>query len=191
MQYNYDLNDLLYKLNSRKDVIVRYLKKHFKENIDYINLNEPNTQSKTGGLNKINYKLTDNTYNLILNSYNINNTVLVKINNVKFVHPIIMSIEKATISFIEKSLYDITKTNREFKIGIYRIDLYIPKFKIAIECDEHNHKTYNTTKDIERENYIKEQLNCIFIRYDPTSDSFDLSKIINLIFVNITKVQLN
>ena len=29
---------------------------------------------------------------------------------------------------------------RQFSIGSYRIDLYFPEHKLAIECDEHDHK---------------------------------------------------
>ena len=31
------------------------------------------------------------------------------------------------------------KMKRQFKIGNYRIDLYFPEHKIAVECDEFDH----------------------------------------------------
>lgn len=45
----------------------------------------------------------------------------------------------------------------------YRIDLYIPKYKIAIEIDEEEHK-YKKNYDTVRQKYIEKQIHCKFIR---------------------------
>lgn len=69
----------------------------------------------------------------------------------------------------EKELLDIlenafkTKILRQYYCKGYFIDGYIPEAKIAIEIDEQHHK-HNNVKDIERENIIKQELNCNFIR---------------------------
>ena len=46
----------------------------------------------------------------------------------------------------------------EYTIGKYRIDMYIPKYKVAIEIDEHGHITYDKEKEKIREDYIKKHL---------------------------------
>lgn len=68
----------------------------------------------------------------------------------------------------------------------YRIDLYFPQYKIAVECDESHHKTItNKLKDLERQSAIKDVLNCIFIRYDPFCEEFNIFTLINEIFTKI------
>ena len=47
------------------------------------------------------------------------------------------------------------------------IDLYFPKYKLAVECDENNHQNYEILGEKLRELYIKEKLKCSFIRFNP------------------------
>lgn len=63
--------------------------------------------------------------------------------------------------------------------GKYRIDLYFPKYKLAIECDEFGHFDRPEGYDETREEYIKNELNCRFIRYNPDSDNFSIFNVIN------------
>lgn len=51
----------------------------------------------------------------------------------------------------------------QYQVDNYRIDLYIPKYKIAIEIDEEEHK-YKRDYDLTRQNYIENQIHCKFIR---------------------------
>jgi hypothetical protein len=68
----------------------------------------------------------------------------------------------------------------------YRIDLYFPEYKIAVECDESHHKTLsNKLKDLKRQSDLKELLNCSFIRYDPFCENFNIFSLINEIFFKI------
>ena len=48
--------------------------------------------------------------------------------------------------------------NRQFSIGSYRIDFYFPEHKIAIECDEHDHKDRDINYETKRHKFIEEQL---------------------------------
>jgi very-short-patch-repair endonuclease len=63
----------------------------------------------------------------------------------------------------------------------YRIDLYFEQYKIAIECDEYGHSDRNSLEEKERENKIKDFLNCKFVRFNPNIENFDLSIVINQI----------
>lgn len=51
----------------------------------------------------------------------------------------------------------------QYQVGNYRIDLYIPKFNLAIEIDEIEHK-YKQDYDRKRQNCIENQIHCKFIR---------------------------
>lgn len=71
---------------------------------------------------------------------------------------------------IFKRQYNVTKFKSERCHSTYRIDAYIEKYKIAIECDENNHSGYYN--DDIREEFIANKLGCIFIRYCPTYKNF-------------------
>jgi very-short-patch-repair endonuclease len=88
--------------------------------------------------------------------------------------------ESDYIGFIEKSL-SVFKSERQFSIGSYRIDLYFPVLKIAVECDENGHQDRDAEYENNREGFIKEQLDCEFIRFNPDSNTFDLSTVIDYI----------
>lgn len=65
----------------------------------------------------------------------------------------------------------------------YKIDLYIPKYNIAVEYDEAQHNiSTNSNLDKEREENIKKELNCIFVRCDyKNSDAYNTGLVINQI----------
>lgn len=60
----------------------------------------------------------------------------------------------------------------------YRVDLYFIDFKIAVEIDEFGHKGYSLEKEEEREQFIKNKLNCTFIRFNPNKKDFNIGDII-------------
>ena len=69
----------------------------------------------------------------------------------------------------------------QFRVGKYRLDLYFPHEKVAIECDENNHIGYNQAKEKERHDTITARLRCTWIRYDPYERNFDIFGMINQI----------
>jgi len=89
-----------------------------------------------------------------------------------------MCVENQTIGFIENSYNGILNIKRQFIIGKYRIDLYFIDFKLAVECDEFNHKDRDIVKEKIREEYILSQGNKL-IRFDPNEKDFDLSNILS------------
>jgi very-short-patch-repair endonuclease len=90
--------------------------------------------------------------------------------------------EASYISIIQNAFAHIP-SQTQFFIGKYRIDLYFPKEKIAVECDEKNHSNRNPNEEKERENYITEQLNCRFVRFNPNENCFNIGKVINQIII--------
>ena len=51
----------------------------------------------------------------------------------------------------------------QYPVDNYRIDLYIPKYNLAIEIDEEEHK-YKRDYDKIRQKYIEKLIHCVFIR---------------------------
>jgi len=67
---------------------------------------------------------------------------------------------------------------REFPIGDYRIDLWIPSIRMAVECDENNHKDYDKNQEKEREDFITHALQCSYIQYNPYAQDFNILDVI-------------
>ena len=89
--------------------------------------------------------------------------------------------EAGTIYTIQK-VFEGISMKRQFSIGSYRIDLYFPEHKLAIECDEHDHKDRDINYEIRRQKFIEDQLNCKFIRYNPDAKDFMIDSVLNKIF---------
>ena len=92
--------------------------------------------------------------------------------------------ETETLSYIKKS-FDGENMKPQYKCGKYRLDFYFPKYKLAIECDEHGHIDRNRDEEIKRQEYIESFLNCSFIRYNPDDPNFSIFKVINDIYKHI------
>lgn len=59
----------------------------------------------------------------------------------------------------------------QFKVGIYRIDGYLPDINLAVEIDEPHHSK-QSDYDKQREEEIRKELNCEFIRLDVNQDVY-------------------
>jgi very-short-patch-repair endonuclease len=70
----------------------------------------------------------------------------------------------------------------------YRIDLYFPEYRVAVECDEGHHETKTgKEKDRRRENLLKQTLDCEFYRFDPFADNFRFSTVAADLVALLTK----
>ena len=175
-KFTKNLEDLLKIHNTRKDKIVRYIKKNLKENEHFVIKKTKSTNGR-GGHNKVIYYLSENSFELVKDSFNLKHRYLTKINNnVNHVN-ILMSLENQTIGFIDNCFKDITKTKRQKKFSKYYVDLYFYDYNLVIECDENDHKDRNKDEEKTREEYILSKGNTI-IRYDPNNENFDLSFVI-------------
>ena len=52
----------------------------------------------------------------------------------------------------------------QFNVDGYRIDLYFPRHKLAVECDEFGHKDRDIECEVRRQKYIESKLGCQFIQ---------------------------
>jgi very-short-patch-repair endonuclease len=106
------------------------------------------------------------------------NSVGIEIHRIKFT-----CIESDSIGFIQKTFRG-EKMVEQFRVNNYSIDLYFPDYKLAIECDEKHHNSRRESDKI-RENFIKNELQCHFIRYSPEKKDFDMSVTLNEIYTYI------
>ena len=67
----------------------------------------------------------------------------------------------------------------------YRIDLYFPDYRLAIEIDEFGHCDRCIEYKKERERILKKEFNCVIIRVSP--EDFNILKAINKINRHINK----
>ena len=89
--------------------------------------------------------------------------------------------EAGTIYTIQK-VFEGISMKQQFSIGSYRIDLYFPEHKLAIESNEHDHKDRDINYEIRRQKYIEDQLHCKFIRFNPDAKDFMVESVLNKIF---------
>jgi very-short-patch-repair endonuclease len=86
-------------------------------------------------------------------------------------------VEASHITNIKKAFKDVLSIG-EYGVGKYNVDLYFPSLNLVIECDQNNHNDYNKQTEKERENYIKDKLGCIFIRFNPDEPGFMIGDVI-------------
>lgn len=70
---------------------------------------------------------------------------------------------------------------RQYIVGRYRIDLYLRRVKVAIECDEHGHRKYSSDAEAARESFIVSREGCRFVRFDPYAPGFCILQLIGQI----------
>lgn len=67
-------------------------------------------------------------------------------------------------------------TEFQKSVGRYRIDLYLPDYKIAMEIDEHGHRDRDLHNEKCREDFLKRALGCNFYRINPDDENFNIFK---------------
>lgn len=142
-----------------------------------------------GGQQNVYFLNIDGIKMLICNARKRNNNMLklARILNINILQIAKNNIESETINKIKK-VFQNEEMIEQYKCDNYRIDLYFPKQKIAIECDElHHSKQENQMNDNKRQEYITNKLDCIFIRYNPYEKDFDIFNILGNIYSIISK----
>ena len=96
--------------------------------------------------------------------------------NLKYVFNV--SKQQQTLDIIRAAFQSIACFS-EYKVGPYRIDLYFLDLKVAVECDENGHIGRDQQHEQDREQFIKNKLGCIFVRYNPDSPCFNVGNVIH------------
>ncbi len=180
MDFTKNVDELVHLFGCQKVKITQFVKRNFKEEIHFIEHLRTEKTVKHGGHNVIYMFLTETAFELVKNTYNLKNRYIKKINenceNINFVMPV----ETQTIGFIENSFSSAIKLKRQKRIGQYFIDLYFEDYKLAIECDEFDHKDRDILNEKNREDFLLQQ-NITIIRYNPNDKNFDLSYVFRAI----------
>lgn len=98
--------------------------------------------------------------------------------------------EGATICNIAKALAfykPIFQFNVKARGRRYKIDLYFPVNKVAVECDENGHADRDAAAEKEREEAIVAELNCVFVRFNPDDPDFCLFGTIDTIVCQLNR----
>jgi very-short-patch-repair endonuclease len=99
-----------------------------------------------------------------------------------FSSEIALTREQKTIGQITRAFAHL-RSERQYRIPPYAIDLYFPDHKIAVECDEHGHRHYDQEAEMRRQQHLEQALECKFVRYNPDAPGFSVSDVINKIML--------
>lgn len=102
--------------------------------------------------------------------------------NIKPQERIVISKEQRTMQQITRSFQHVP-FERNYRISPYYIDLYFPKQRIAVECDEWGHQRYSQADELERQQRIEAALSCRFVRFNPDDPTFEVGDVISQIMV--------
>lgn len=95
-----------------------------------------------------------------------------------------LSCEQNYIGIIASALQKFNPVYQFFVNG-YRIDIYFPHHRIAVECDEYGHFDRDERAELARQDAIIKALGCYFIRFNPHQNGFNIGDIIHEILVAI------
>lgn len=98
--------------------------------------------------------------------------------------------EYETIDVIEAAFVNFGPI-RQFAVADYRIDLYLTRLDIAIECDESNHQGYNRDAEKLRTDTISAIKKCVWVRYNPHKTGFNVGEVISRILAVPMRVSVS
>jgi very-short-patch-repair endonuclease len=135
------------------------------------------------GIQEINFLNIYGIKNLLSRTRSSKVSDLINILNIDM-NTIFSSFEASYIRIIEAS-FDFCKTEKQFCVDKYKIDIYFTEYKLAIECDEEIVHKNKFEKDYKRQQIIEEILGCKFLRFNPNKKNFNIGNIISQIFKHI------
>ena len=138
-----------------------------------------------GGDQNMTFLNIDGVKRLACNSRSMDAGVLAKKFGIEILSNRFVPKETETLSFLRKIFVGIDMKS-QYRCGEYKIDLYIPSCKLAVECDEDGtHGPCRALVDFQREQWIKSELGCSFIRYRPDEPGFDMADVASKVFQKI------
>ena len=88
----------------------------------------------------------------------------------------LLILKKKTVLESIKNAFEREDIQTQYSVLGYRIDLYFHEYKLAIEVDELEHADRNLSNEIERQQALEKELNCVFIRINPDEKSSTFSE---------------
>ena len=95
-------------------------------------------------------------------------------------HDVINTKEQTVINSI-KDAFEGEDMQTQYTVMGYKIDLYFHEYKLAIEVDELGHNDRNIDYEIQRQQALERELNCVLIRINSDAVDFNIFKEINKI----------
>ncbi len=96
--------------------------------------------------------------------------------------------EESTIGFMYRALRKSFDCETQYKFGgSFRADLFIPRARLIVECDESGHKFYDPLHESSRDAAIR-RAGFRTYRYNPDSQDFDLASTLGDIFSIVSSV---
>lgn len=189
----YKANDLAMAIgysNYKKAVTMHVPQKHLKTFATL--MSEGIVQSTTTDRNELNTRYINRcgAQHLIMrsrmsDSVNFAKLLGMPINDLKITWPEQEMLILIRETFAGELIYD------QFTVGTWNVDVYMPKYKLAIECDEYGHRYYDAEMEKLRQDTITDILNVTWIRYDPFGKSFKATDVLNRIFKHIMRWRKN
>ena len=177
----YDIQHILHFLKLKKSSLNEKYK-FFSKKIKY-HFWHPN---KYGGF-ILRELISKNTVKKIIHQSHGHNIIeLTEMLNINIFDDKLLRKETICVSQIIK-VFNKERYKTQKPIGKYKIDLYFPDYKLAIECDEYNHKNRDKNYEKKRQEYIEKKLGCRFIRFDPDNSKFNILDVISQIHYSLTK----
>lgn len=185
MSFDYNMDDVVSLFNLRKDNIKRrMIGCGFEVNKDYIiekrqNGKSERKETRGGGRNREHIMMTKRCYDQLIVTLKLTTKTEINTDNINICYvKRFLPAETEILDFIYDMLKPTINVKKQYIVDRYRIDLYIVDKKIAIECDEDNHRYYDKSKETKREKFIQDILNCTFVRFNPFDKDFKLSKLL-------------
>ena len=100
----------------------------------------------------------------------------------------VINTKEQTVTNSIKDAREREDMQTQYTVIGYRIELYFHKYNLAIEVDELGHNDRNITYEIQRQQALERELNCVFIRINPDAVDFNIFKEINKIHRHINKL---
>ena len=86
---------------------------------------------------------------------------------------VIMTQEQSVLTKLDRYFNTEDKIFQHYVLGC-RTDMYVPKYKLAIEVDELGYCTRDIKAEIKRQQKIEKELICKIIRIDPSREHFNI-----------------
>ena len=90
-------------------------------------------------------------------------------------HDVVYTKEQTVLKSI-KDAFKGDDMQTQYSVLGYRIDLHFHKHKLAIEDDELGHADRNLSNEIKRQEALKKELDCVFLRINPDEEDFNIFK---------------
>ena len=94
--------------------------------------------------------------------------------------------EQTVINSI-KDAFEGEDMQTRYTVIRYRIDLYFHEYKLATKVDKSGHNDRNIDYEIQRQQALERELNCVFTRINPDAADFNIFREINKIHRHIKK----